>query len=482
VNKGQKAWEYNHTEHAWPVCHVFMPGNSDYNRWPVLKQKLNLVQQVESNNHLRGGVFNLYNTKETSWLTAAHKMGYRYACIWFDGCWADVHDFNRRLLDEIDRLNRVGDWLCAGQIQARTDEYPFFTRSMVLVKLQTWQDVDQPNPHIRPPEFPGYVVTPSEWEDSVYSVSEVPTELSERDLSRLIYNKAEQFANAWISWSLRRHLIVPGLSDNFMETVTYTRPLNGTEEFQKGITGLEYDSTDVSHQAKRIIKRLNDVQSPVYFVNTELSKPEIVEQLVGTSFEQYVGPAAGFKLLYYAYKYGVNSNTRFVFYDFDADSVRFRRDTLTGWDGEDYRSWVNLWCDANPGVNDQLRGLVDKRWPELLQQFGGLNSWLEFWDKIQQCETEVLHLDLIHESERLLKNLAVQRTFFWSSNIYSYMPLQLKCQPFEIEKSFINIVSGLNNIHPDCWFSGTDINDNDLLCPARAVLSVGNNSNIGFEV
>ena len=447
----------------------------------MLKQKLNLVQQVESNNHLRGGVFNLYNTKETSWLTAAHKMGYRYACIWFDGCWADVHDFNIKLLDEIDRLNRTGEWLCSGQIQARPDEYPFFTRSMVLVKLQTWQDVDQPNPHIRPPEFPGYVVTPG-WEDSVHSITEVPAVDSERDLSKLVYNKAEQFANAWISWSLRRHLIVPGLSDSFMETVTYTRPLNGTAEFQKGISGQDYDSSEVSHQAKRIVKRLTNIQSPVYFVNTEESKPEIAHEIENTVFEQYVGPAAGFKLLYYAYKYGINTNTRFVWFDFDADSVRFRKDTIAYWDGEDYVAWVEDWCRNNTSANQQLKSLVQKRWPEILQQFGGLNSWLEFWDRIQRCDISVLNLDLIQDSEQLLSELSVQRTFFWSSNIYSYMPLQLKCQPFEIEKSFISIITGLNNLHPDCWFSGTDINDNDLLCPSRAVLSVGNNSNIGFEV
>ena len=91
-------------------------------------------------------------------------------------------------------------------------------------------------------------------------------------------------------------------------------------------------------QVKRILNRLYNVGSPIYFVNTEASNPEIVEQLEGSGFEQYVGPCAGFKLLYYAHKYGFNSDTEFVFYDFDKDSVDFKRDMLLTWGRERLRS------------------------------------------------------------------------------------------------------------------------------------------------
>ena len=54
-------------------------------------------------------------------------MGYRYACVWFDGVWADTEDFNMRLLDEIDRINNSADkgWFCAGQIME--EGYPVLT-------------------------------------------------------------------------------------------------------------------------------------------------------------------------------------------------------------------------------------------------------------------------------------------------------------------------------------------------------------------
>lgn len=480
--QGQKAWDYSHTEHAWPVCHVFMPGSKQLNDYGILKQKLNLIQQTESNNHLRGGVVNLYNTMETSWIVAMHKMGYRYACIWFDGAWADTHDFNLKLLDEIDRINIQGKWLAAGQIQDRTDEYPFFTRSIMLLNIDTWMNVDQPNPHIQPSEYPDYfVMTDPNWEDSVFSIHEISSEFKSRDFSSISLSKQELFGNAWIPWALRRHLIVPGISDKLMEFVTFTRPLNGTQDFELALQGKDHNEDVLSHQARRIKDKLFKIHTPIYFVNTESSKPELAEQLIGSSFDQYVGPTAGFKMLYYAHKYGFDNNTRFVFFDFDADSVRFKEDTLRGWDGVDYVKWVDDWCYANPEVNTELHPLVKERWPSIVNSWGGPQKWQEFWLKIQMCDWEVVHVDLINEYEKLLNTLTMQRTFFWGSNIYSYLTVQLLSKPFQVERSFIELMQNLNNLDSDCWFSGTDIQDNDLMCPVRNILTTGDNRYTGFE-
>ena len=477
MQRGQKAWDYNHTEHAYPVVHVFQPANKDLNKWPMLKQKLSLLQQVESNNHLRGGVVNLYNTMETSWIVAMHKMGYRYACIWFDGAWADTHNFNDALLKEIDRLNS-NEWLAAGQIQARDDEYPFFTRNCVLLNIATWMAVDQPNPHVQPPIYPDYIAVDG-FEDSCHSLVEVSEELT-RDLTWMIFNKSTHFANAWIPWSLRRHLIVPGLSDDFANTITFTRPLNGSDEFEKGISGSEYDDSAMSHRAKYICTRLTEVSSPIYFVNTENSRPEIANQLLGSNFQQYVGPCAGFKLLYYAYKYGVTTDTDFLFYDFDPDSVQFKRDTLKHWNGDDYPAWVRLWIHAHPGVNTELEHQVQEKWATIIEQFGGTESFKLFWTTVRKSNWQCVQVDLINDWNKLVNTMQHKRTFFWSSNIYSYMPIKLSSDSFAMENSFINIIKTLN-AKPHSWFSGTDVNDNDLMCPSTAILSVQDNNNIGFE-
>ena len=105
MRQGQQNWDYNHVEGAWPIVNAFLPLDKELNDTPLLKQKLSVLQDVECNNHLRGGIVNVYNQYDESWLIAMNKMGYKYACLWFEGCWPDTLDFNNQLLDEIDGYN-----------------------------------------------------------------------------------------------------------------------------------------------------------------------------------------------------------------------------------------------------------------------------------------------------------------------------------------------------------------------------------------
>jgi len=221
--------------------------------------------------------------------------------------------------------------------------------------------------------------------------------------------------------------------------------------------------------------------SPVYFVNTEPSSPTISPQALDVGFDQYVGCTAGFKLLFYAYKYGMTENTRFVWFDFDPDSVQFKRDTMESWDGIDLFSWVQDWMEEHPTANAGLVDLVAERWPSVIEMFDGQESWLEFWNKVKQCEHQYFTIDLINEYSEMFDSMTDCKTFFWSSNIYSYIVPKLLAGPFVLEKSFMATLERLRETHVDSWFSGTDINDNDLMCPARIILSATDNKGIGLE-
>ena len=479
--KGQKNWEYSHSENSYPVVHVFMPGDTTFNSTPVLKQKLANMQQVESNNHLRGGIINLYNSIDTSWIVASIKMGYRYAVVWFDGVWADTEDFNTKLLTEIDRINNSADkgWIVAGEIQE--DNYAYFYRSMLVINLQSWYDNDQPNPFVEPVDLPSYFKLNADmnWEDSIFALYPARYNDNPRSLEEVNEPRINDFGNSWIAWSLRRTLTVPGLSEDIMDCVANTRPHLSPTDFENALQGLPYNETKLSHQAKKCINVIHRT-SPIYFVNTEASKPEIVEQLENTVFDQYVGPCAGFKLLYYAYKYGFNSDTRFVFYDFDEDSVQFKKDLFANWQGQDLVAWVDAWCKANPGKNTDLQYLVNERWPNIIEQFGGQQSWLNFWNKVRECNVRFLNIDLVNRSSDLIDGMDSVRTLLWTSNIYSYILAKMTAQPFALENSFMQLIQKLNEF-PDSWFVGTDINDNEIMCPSKAITSIGENHNIGFE-
>ena len=439
---GHKNWSYDHIGKANAIVHVFLPTEKTLNSEPRLKQKLSYLQQVECNNHIVGGVINLYSRPDTSWLTASINIGYRYACVWFDGCYPANDEFNMQVLDDIDEYNRTGNWFVAGN--TRGDN---FDQSMFIVNLHAWKDL----------------------------TNSASAFVGIEDID------ATTFGKGWINLSKKRGFNVPAITDKLDDTITTLRPQTNPSEFIRALEGNDYDNSQLSYQANLMIERIFAPDSPVFFVNTENTKQKTAD-IDTNHFMQYVGPTAGFKLLYYAYKYGIEPGiTRFVFFDFDEHSCQFKRDTLAHWNGEDYVAWVDHWCEQNPSANTDLKDMVSERWPKVIDQFGGKESWLEFWNKVKQCETSVVQCDLINDHASLFAELYTVPTLLWTSNIYSYIIPVLLAKPFQLEKSFMELISNLSELSEDSWFTGTDINDTDLMCPVTAVITVGDNSTLGFE-
>lgn len=482
--QGQQDWSYQHTENAWPIVHAFLPKDKELNGNAALKQKLEVIQNVECNNHLRGGIVNVHLMSDISWMISMHNMGYKYAVVWFSGAWPTTDDFNLKLLDEIDRFNAEdSNWILAGQLQNEADDniYPYVSRSLLIINLKKWMQY-RPPPFWKPADTPPplNINAHKDWEDSVYNL--YADQFWRRgEPVNLKFVHQDCFAATWIQYSFLRDMVVWGISDDLMHHITLLKPQQGTAELERGISGNQYNELQVSPQGNRFIKSIFSPSSPIYFVNTEPSSPNYAQQLVGTNFGQYVGATAGFKLLYYAYKYGVSNTTNFIWYDFDSDSCQFKRDTLRHWNGEDYPAWVRLWCHTHPSANDKLMSLTFERWPGVIDQFGGTAKWLEFWNKIKQCTHKIVQIDLINDNQKLIAQLENKRTFMWTSNIYSYIIPKLLAKPFQLERSFMDLIDGLNTIHPDSWFAGTDVNDADLMCPAGVIFSATDNTSIGLE-
>lgn len=492
MKQGQKNWEYNHTEHAWPIVNVFSPKSKTLADNSVLKQKLQKIQQVECNNHLRGGVINISNEKDHTWLIAAKELGYKYAVFWFDGAWPSSEEYNNVLLDEIDRYN-IDDpeWIIAGQIKKKSYLYPHLEPSIAIINISNWSKYGEPHPfseinHIKTYDFIG-----QEWEDSKYKITFEDHQKEyghweDQDTDQMLKDYTKELGAgifySWLSWSIDKMLSVWGISDTLMETIYYAKPYMTPDQLELAITGNEYDKSAISYSSNRLVGDMFNPTSPIYFVNTEPSQPEVATELLDTEFEQYVGATAGFKLLYYAYKYGINPGfTDFVWYDFDADSCAFKRETLKQWDGTNYPAWVDDWCKRNPNANSTLAHMARERWPGVIDQFGGPSKFQDFWTQVSFSDHTVVQLDLINQHDVLFKKLKNKRTFMWTSNIYSYIVPMMLAKPFQLESSFTGLIKGLQSTHEGSWFSGTDVMDNDIMCPANVILSSTDNDSIGYE-
>tara|TARA_B100000809_G_C14980092_1_gene474191 strand:- start:262 stop:732 length:471 start_codon:yes stop_codon:yes gene_type:complete len=152
------------------------------------------------------------------------------------------------------------------------------------------------------------------------------------------------------------------------------------------------------------------------------------------------------------------------------------------WDGIDYPAFVKQWCEDNPDANTLLLKSVDKEWLNIIEEFGGMDNWLDFWIQVKLCKHEFLEVDLVNNHKLITDKLDNNAsTFFWTSNIYSYVLLKVIVDPFTLERSFAELIIRLQQIN-NCWFIGTDPNDNNLTCNVKWILGYSTNDSIGTGI
>ena len=258
MKKGEKDWDYQYVSNC-EIVNVFIPKNTHLSGHEELKQKLQLLQQVECDNHLTSSIVNLYNTSSIEWIEHVRKMGHKYVAFWFDGCWPKTDGIETKILNYISRIKKK-DWITA--------VHPKYVDSLMLLNIDEF--IAWP---AKSPNFGNYKFWAENW------VGECTVELSK---------------------TIERNIVVGA---------PQTDPTN----FLNGLMGNKYTDHTIARGARVIIKRKNIPSSPIYFVNTEPSSPTVADAIKHTMFEQYVGATAGFKLLYYAYTYGIDiDNTKFV--------------------------------------------------------------------------------------------------------------------------------------------------------------------------
>lgn len=436
-------WSYLHREHAWPVVNVVRNDDVTLNDHLVLKQKLDELSDVEFHNHLRGGTITLHNSSDCSWIRVMRDMGYRYAVIWWQGCWPDDHDYNTCLLEEIDRFNAEDkDWIIAGDYRNNR-----LNDSIQILNLNNYIKENAPNLYRDP-------------DAQEASTDHVTCEYTQTVVDHVISNDERT---------------VPIIDQNLLDHLIYFDPHADPERLLNSLSG--NDDWAPTRDGMRVLSRYRNPTSPIYFVNTERDDPEILDQQYG--FKQYIGPTAGFKLYWYANQIGFNTDTTFIHYDFDPLSVEFKKSKLD-WNGENYPDWCRKWCDENPDANTKLLSMVDDEWPRVIESFGGWENWKKVWGKIQQCNHIYINCDLINDHDKIFNQAQPVKTFMWTSNIFSYILPKMFSQPLQLERSFIDVVYKTKQLHSDSWFSGTDPNDNDINCPACVINSASKNQGLNL--
>ncbi|MCH2046712.1 MAG: hypothetical protein MK212_21540, partial [Saprospiraceae bacterium] len=103
---------------------------------------------------------------------------------------------------------------------------------------------------------------------------------------------------------------------------------------------------------------------------------------------------------------------------------------------------------------------------------GGYDSWIEFWQRVQkECRFNFVQLDMVYNVNQILEYVPEDKTtLFYASNLYSYLPNIIRCG-ISLEKSFVDLITGLRNKNPNNFFEGTDVADNQLFQKVTSIES-----------
>lgn len=480
---------YYNRDSSWPIVNVFIRDSRLTASWPMLKTKLNQIQIIEAQNSMRGDFIELNVSHDRYWMKHMYDIGKRYAVIWYDGCWPTDEKWNMSLLETIDKWNKHEEpWAVAGHIlldrkinknkkgrEAVTSwrdtieqyDYPHWHHQCLIMNLQSWKEIGWPD-------------LDQEWSNDAcanYKPSDehmhdhyTPTYVD--GLPGLLNENEVEFVNqpgnVLIVKSLNNRYRVWNLPDELRCNKVSVYPEEGSKHLEDLLIGKKTWDEVEPHVDEDAIWLQNYVfqsyENFIYLINTEVTNTNwyCARETSHIKFNNYVGVAAGWKLLHHMFHHGWEKGTEVTWYDISGPSVELKQYLVENWDGRDYERVAIEWCEKN-GYHAHNGHQIPERMNLLYEICGGFDSWLDFWNRVTtECKFKFIQLDMVYDVDQILEHVPEDKTtLFYASNLYSYLPNIIRCG-INLEKSFVDLITGLRKKNPNNFYEGTDVADNQL--------------------
>ncbi len=487
---------YYNRDSAWPIVNVFIRDSRLTAKWPMLKTKLNQIQMIEAQNSLRGDFVELNVSHDRYWMKHMFDIGKRYAVIWYDGCWPTEDTWNMSLLETIDKWNKHDEpWAVAGHIlldrklNAKPErkevtswrdtiqqyDYPHWHHQCLIMNLYSWKEMGWPDlDHEWSNDACANYTASNEHIHDNYTplwIDGLPGQIPEAEVEFV-----DQPGNVLIVKSLNNRYRVWNLPDELRCNKVSVYPEEGSQYLEDLLTGKKSWSQVKNHVDEDAIWLENYVcqisEDFIYLINTEVNNTNwYVNKHSRTKFNNYVGVAAGWKLLHHMFHHGWEPGTNVTWYDVSSPAVELKMHLTENWDGHDYEKVALDWCKSK-GYNAHNGHQIPERMNLLYDICGGYDSWIEFWQRIQkECRFNFVQLDMVYNVNQILEYVPEDKTtLFYASNLYSYLPNIIRCG-ISLEKSFVDLITGLRNKNPNNFFEGTDVADNQLFQKVTSIES-----------
>jgi hypothetical protein len=304
---------------------------------------------------------------------------------------------------------------------------------MLFLNVKKWQELKRPffgNWEVKTEMLPCYTRSEENFHDK-YTPYWIKAKNSE-----VLKTRTKQGWN-FIKTALNNNLKIDNFSQETRDCRLYVYPETNTEELYHS---LETNTTNLlkNPNQKKLISSINTITNQVWAYNSE--KYSFYNK--SDNIRTYFGPASGFKYLKVLEN---NENVKFIFYDFNIESLEWIKKLKENWNGKDYPKFLN----AQDNKNITYTKTIDENEKTLFQE---LPMFRELWRKFRKSEIVFIKTDLLKINE--VKNLLNQETkkeraLFCFSNIFFNDLIIFKYSLNEIIIKYNNFLNNIRENYED---------------------------------
>lgn len=440
--------------------------DNELKNYPEYVTKMRTLQRIHLTNTCERPVMTVNDFEtDTDWLQSLYFMGFKYACIWFEGSWPHGQDFEEEALKYCNGLE--GEWLAAGHILNWKGKYPKWHHQCIIVNLKTWAEntkyediIEGEDPNMT---MHSYNVSEENYHDDytpmwIEGTKEElePEEQDSTDYDDTYFNVMFKIATRQglriynLPHEVREHKACIYIEDDIEETIEWLLDptwLQGADV--KTIVRERQNIEDKYIDKADLFTYKSQPFQILYATNTEGVPGEKIE--IEGPFDVMAVPCSGLhQFLFMAAS--LDTLKKVIWFDFAELSTRWVQKLLNEWDGTDFtgfltdnRSWLYAQNEIlREGAETNIIYEEDLML-EFIETMGGEEEWLKKWDIIRNLNHEFLLLDIVKNGDKLVDRIGKgNRVFLNITNIWSYESNFINSKAFDAEAGFINLI---NNVH-----------------------------------
>jgi hypothetical protein len=256
----------------------------------------------------------------------------------------------------------------------------------------------------------------------------------------------------WLKAAFANGVKIDNFPQEMRDCRLYVYPNHESDSFYNSLQSHNTSELTNPNQKKLIDKWFNP-KKQIWIFNSEAYRFGI--PLAGC--DTYFGPSAGFKYLDIL----VSAPTvKFIFYDYNKESVEWLKLLKTTWDGNDLKGFLSRQPIETKRMYKFINADIDENIKILYSEFGGEEKFKELWQRFRESSAEFVVVDLFNNEQfddLLALGNGANRPLFYYSNIFSTDFTSMKFSMEELSDAYDNFLNSIEIAYPKAMSFGSNV-------------------------